>query len=299
MDTENPSAPPRAQSADGGNPTRPHHHTAGVVHENTRHTTRFVVIGNHLTQHKELSLLAIGLGCHIQSLPTGTLVDIKSLAARFTEGATRIAAALRELETHGYLRRERVRTATGRIITRTISCNQPGHRRRPADTDCAAPPRTAHRPSPAPARHSRPSPGPPGPPPRRFSSRPPTSWPACATATPASCCPPPTPSTSPPASSPGWNARSPPPPYVTPSPPTSRTPPSAAPQRSSPTASQPSCHPHPRTAPPPPRLPSATHSAPARPATAPSAPRKHRPTAATAAQKPPRLPREHGTAPDR
>ncbi|MFJ8901876.1 helix-turn-helix domain-containing protein [Streptomyces sp. NPDC102370] len=88
MDTENPSAPPRAQSADGGNPTRPHHHTAGVVHENTRHTTRFVVIGNHLTQHKELSLLAIGLGCHIQSLPTGTLVDIKSLAARFTEGAT-------------------------------------------------------------------------------------------------------------------------------------------------------------------------------------------------------------------
>ncbi|MFJ3138959.1 helix-turn-helix domain-containing protein [Streptomyces sp. NPDC086843] len=152
MDTENPSAPPRAQSADGGNPTRPHHHTGGVVHENTRHTTRFVVIGNHLTQHKELSLLAIGLGCHIQSLPTGTLVDIKSLAARFTEGATRIAAALRELETHGYLRRERVRTATGRIITRTISCSQPGHRRRPADTDCAAPPRTAHRPEPRPRK---------------------------------------------------------------------------------------------------------------------------------------------------
>ncbi len=162
MDTENPSAPPRAQSADGGNPTRPHHHTAGVVHENTRHTTRFVVIGNHLTQHKELSLLAIGLGCHIQSLPTGTLVDIKSLAARFTEGATRIAAALRELETHGYLRRERVRTATGRIITRTISCNQPGHRRRPADTDCAAPPRTAHRPEPRPRKALPAVPGPPG-----------------------------------------------------------------------------------------------------------------------------------------
>ncbi|MET8894901.1 helix-turn-helix domain-containing protein [Streptomyces albogriseolus] len=152
MGTENPSAPSRAQSAAGGNPTRPRHHTAGVVHENTRHTTRFVVIGNHLTQHKELSLLAIGLGCHIQSLPTGTPVDIKSLAARFKEGATRIAAALRELETHGYLRRERVRTATGRIITRTISCNQPGHRRRPADTDCPTPPRTAHRPEPRPRK---------------------------------------------------------------------------------------------------------------------------------------------------
>ncbi|MEU0685159.1 helix-turn-helix domain-containing protein [Streptomyces albogriseolus] len=151
MDTQNPSAPPRAQSAPADNPARSRHHTGGVIHENTRHTTRFVVIGNHLTQHKELSLLAIGLGCHIQSLPTGTPADIKSLAARFKEGATRIAAALRELETHGYLRRERIRTATGRIITRTISCNQPGHRR-PADTDCPPPPRTAHRPEPRPRK---------------------------------------------------------------------------------------------------------------------------------------------------
>ncbi|WP_149548643.1 helix-turn-helix domain-containing protein [Streptomyces marokkonensis] len=139
MDTQNPSAPPRAQSAVAGNPNRSRHHTGGVIHENTRHTTRFVVIGNHLTQHKELSLLAIGLSCHIQSLPTGTPADIKSLAARFKEGTTRIAAALRELEAHGYLRRERVRTPTGRIVTRTISCNQPGHRREPADTGCPTP----------------------------------------------------------------------------------------------------------------------------------------------------------------
>ncbi|MFI5568488.1 helix-turn-helix domain-containing protein [Streptomyces sp. NPDC051740] len=140
MDTQNPSAPPRPQSAPAGNPTRSRHHTGGVIHDNTRHTTRFVVIGNHLTQHPELSLVAIGLACHIQSLPTGTPVDIKSLAARFKEGTTCIAAALRELETHGYLRRERVRTPTGRIITRTTSCNQPGHRRQAAPTDCPAPP---------------------------------------------------------------------------------------------------------------------------------------------------------------
>ncbi|MFE2390746.1 helix-turn-helix domain-containing protein [Streptomyces althioticus] len=152
MDTQNPSAPSHAQSGVAGNPTRSRHHTGGVIHENTRHTEHFVVIGNHLTQHKELSLLAIGLGCHIQSLPTGAPADIKSLASRFKEGTTRIAAALRELETHGYLRRERVRTATGRIVTRTISCNQPGHRRRPADTDCPAPPRTAHRPEPRPRK---------------------------------------------------------------------------------------------------------------------------------------------------
>ncbi|EFL40729.1 helix-turn-helix domain-containing protein [Streptomyces griseoflavus] len=153
MDTQNPSAPSRAQSAVVGNPTRSRHHTGGVIHENTRHTTRFVVIGNHLTQHKELSLLAIGLGCHIQSLPTGAGADIKSLAARFPEGTTRIAAALRELETHGYLRRERVRTPTGRIITRTVSCNQPGHRRRPADTNCPAP-----QPRPAQPRRAEPRP---------------------------------------------------------------------------------------------------------------------------------------------
>lgn len=98
MGTENTSAPPRAQSAPADNPTRTRRHGGGIVHENTRHTTRFVVIGNHLVQHKELSLLAIGLSCHLQSLPTGAGADIKSLAARFPEGPTRIAAALRELE---------------------------------------------------------------------------------------------------------------------------------------------------------------------------------------------------------
>lgn len=136
MGTQNPSAPSRAQSAPAADPTRSPHQGGGIIHENTRHTTRFVVIGNHLVQHKELSLLAIGLSCHLQSLPTGAGADIKTLTARFPEGPTRIAAALRELEAHGYLRRERVRTSTGRIITRTVSCNQPKHRREPADTGC-------------------------------------------------------------------------------------------------------------------------------------------------------------------
>jgi hypothetical protein len=143
MDTQDPSAPPRAQSAPADNPSRTRRHGGGITHDNTRHTTRFVVIGNHLVQHKELSLLAIGLGCHLQSLPTGAGADIKSLAARFPEGPTRIAAALRELEAHGYLRRERHRTETGRIVTRTVSCNQPhASRREPADTGCPPAKRT-------------------------------------------------------------------------------------------------------------------------------------------------------------
>ncbi|MGW1168773.1 helix-turn-helix domain-containing protein [Streptomyces sp. NPDC002550] len=130
MDTQHPSAAPPARSRFAGNkhpnrrpPSTPD--AGGLIHEHTRHTTRFTVIGNHLTQHPDLSLLAIGLACHIQSLPKGARVDIKTLAARFPEGATRIGAALRELEAHGYLRRERARTPGGRIVTRTISCNQP------------------------------------------------------------------------------------------------------------------------------------------------------------------------------
>ncbi|MFI2377086.1 helix-turn-helix domain-containing protein [Streptomyces sp. NPDC018964] len=133
MDAQNTSVRPHAQSRNSGknHPRRRSHakgHPGGVIHDNTRHTERFTVIGNHLTQHPDLSLLAIGLACHIQSLPTGTPVGIKTLAARFPEGPTRIAAALNELETHGYLRRIRERTPTGRLVTRTVSCNQPGRR---------------------------------------------------------------------------------------------------------------------------------------------------------------------------
>ncbi|MFI7291742.1 hypothetical protein ACIBRY_34610 [Streptomyces anulatus] len=99
---------------------------SGVIHVAIPHTTRFTVVGNHLAQHAELSLTAIGIGVHIQSLPAGSQVGIKALAARFAEGETTIAAALRELETHGYLHRARKRLANGRMITRTVFCNRPG-----------------------------------------------------------------------------------------------------------------------------------------------------------------------------
>ncbi|MFH8488020.1 helix-turn-helix domain-containing protein [Streptomyces longisporoflavus] len=182
MDTQNPSAPPRDRSALEGNqpPSRATRHPrsrpgsaaarpAGIAHENTRHTTRFTVIGNHLTQHQELSLLAIGLGCHMQSLPAGARVDIKTLAARFPEGTTRIAAALRELESHGYLRRERERTLTGRIVTRTTSCNQPHaaaqhHPRSAAPRPTTQPPESNAAPAThAPSKQPRPLPAVPHP----------------------------------------------------------------------------------------------------------------------------------------
>ncbi|MER7575599.1 helix-turn-helix domain-containing protein [Streptomyces sp. NPDC126514] len=144
MDSENPSAPSRAQSRIPGKNHPYARPNSGVVHDNVRLTENFTVIGNDLAQHRELSLLAIGLGCYIQSVRPGTAIDIKTLAARFPEGPTRIAAALRELETHGYLRRTRLRAPTGRIVTRTVSSNRPGHRTTPPDTST----RPARRPAP-------------------------------------------------------------------------------------------------------------------------------------------------------
>ncbi|MFG3493154.1 helix-turn-helix domain-containing protein [Streptomyces sp. NPDC047972] len=126
MDEENRSAMTPTLSGDGANNRLSRGISRGVVHENARHTTQFTVVGNHLAQHLALSLVAIGLATHIQSLPAGSPVDIRSLAARFPEGATRIAGALRELEAHGYLRRTKERTPSGRVVTRTVSCNRPG-----------------------------------------------------------------------------------------------------------------------------------------------------------------------------
>ncbi|WP_217171404.1 helix-turn-helix domain-containing protein [Streptomyces sp. AC512_CC834] len=116
MTEQNPSAPTRPVSG---------RHPGGVEHENHPHHDHFTVVGNHLLQHPELSLTAIGLAVHIQSLPAGTPVGIKSLAGKFPEGEIRIAAALRELEEHGYLARTKERLQSGRVVTRTVSRNKP------------------------------------------------------------------------------------------------------------------------------------------------------------------------------
>ncbi|MFJ3773671.1 helix-turn-helix domain-containing protein [Streptomyces sp. NPDC090075] len=116
MTAQQPSAPKSGKA-------RQSH--SGVIHVNEPHTENFTVVGNHLLQHPELSLLAIGLAVHIQSLPAGSPIGIKTLAARFPEGEIRIAAALRELEEHGYLTRARERLQSGQVRTRTTSYNKP------------------------------------------------------------------------------------------------------------------------------------------------------------------------------
>ncbi|MGN5631904.1 helix-turn-helix domain-containing protein [Streptomyces sp. AC154] len=120
MDNPQNIAPSRASSG-----TRSSARSGGVLHVNVRHTSHFTVVGNHLAQHQELSLVAIGLAVHIQSLPDGAKIGIKFLVERFPESEYRIAEALRELEAKGYLKRTRERLASGRVITRSTSYNQP------------------------------------------------------------------------------------------------------------------------------------------------------------------------------
>ncbi|MFF5704615.1 helix-turn-helix domain-containing protein [Streptomyces sp. NPDC012794] len=114
-----------------------------------RHTENYLVVGNHLAQHGALSLVSIGLAVYIQSLPAGTRIGIKELAARFPEGEVRIAAALRELEAAGYLERTAVRTPEGRLVTRTVSYNHPRGTVPPQD-DPPPPPPAGRAPEPDP-----------------------------------------------------------------------------------------------------------------------------------------------------
>ncbi|MCT6778549.1 hypothetical protein LXH09_18125 [Streptomyces sp. CS7] len=147
MDTQQVSAPPRAPSA-------------GVVHINIRLTDGYTVISNRLSQHRGLSLLAIGLGTHIQSLPEGWRVGIKALAAIFPESEARIAAALRELEQHGFLRRTRERVGGGKLATRTESYNHPEAATRGRMRERVAVPAPEPEPEPEPVRVPEPEPEP-------------------------------------------------------------------------------------------------------------------------------------------
>ncbi|GAB2576174.1 helix-turn-helix domain-containing protein [Streptomyces capparidis] len=147
---------------------------------------QYTIIGDHLTQHAELSLIAIGLGVYLQSLPDGAQVDIRTLTERFPEGRNRVAAALRELEQHGYIKRERERTPEGQIVTRTYVFNNPEATRARMAREAAArrtqrpglaavpdapeepePPRSETPPAPAATR--------PAPPPAHGQPRPPAS----------------------------------------------------------------------------------------------------------------------------
>ncbi|MET9293865.1 hypothetical protein [Streptomyces sp. NPDC003077] len=167
--------------------------SAGGVEKVTEyHHDRYEIVGHHLSRHPELDLLAIGLGVHIQSLPPGSPVDIKTLAARFPQGRRLIAAALRQLEDCGYLERARERTPDGRIVTRTTYYNHPEATRarragephvpeRPGTGGKPERPAPGHLPAPmadTPHRPSRPTNAAPPPPPPAPPGHSPSSQPS-------------------------------------------------------------------------------------------------------------------------
>ncbi|MFC4912564.1 helix-turn-helix domain-containing protein [Actinomadura gamaensis] len=132
-----------------------------------------MILPNALTQHTGLSLQARGLAAFLLSLPDGTDISIRALAARLTEGEIAIGRALRELETAGYLTRQRVRDASGRITTITtmrdvpaadlgVSPEAPAAAPEPAPEPAASTPEPAQQPAPEdePAAPSAPKPTP-------------------------------------------------------------------------------------------------------------------------------------------
>ncbi|MFF7812278.1 helix-turn-helix domain-containing protein [Streptomyces sp. NPDC007945] len=209
-------------------------HDRGLIHRNVRLTSRYVVISNDLAQHPDLTVPAVGLAVIIQSLPAGTPVGIKALAAR-TKGLSevRIAAALRELEAAGFLSRTRERLADGRFIPRTISYNRPGAepravRETPATRQAPEAAREAQEKAPAPeALDPRPVPRAATPSPTPAPAAPPMTTPAPPILAPTTTPPPPTPRPTSPAHTAAPLALAP-----TPSPP----PPSPLPERHLPAA---------------------------------------------------------------
>ncbi|GAA1355895.1 helix-turn-helix domain-containing protein [Streptomyces beijiangensis] len=148
------NAPPSAQYV-------VRHSPRGVAKLTEFQDPGFTIVGDHLSQHGEMSLTAIGLATHILSLPDGSPVDIRTLAAKFPEGRARVASALRELEAHGYLERVRQQTG-GKWVTLTYSYNNPAATRARRAREAAS----SHTPS-APATPAPEEPAPAAPEPER------------------------------------------------------------------------------------------------------------------------------------
>ena len=85
-------------------------------------TKDFTVMSNYHLRDVELSLKAKGLLSLMLSLPEDWDYTTKGLACICKDGVDSITSALKELENHGYLTRQRIRYENGRLgdITYTI-----------------------------------------------------------------------------------------------------------------------------------------------------------------------------------
>ena len=78
-------------------------------------TKNYTVMSNHRLRDKSMSLKAKGLLSLMLSLPEEWDYTTKGLAVICKDGVDSISAGIRELEEHGYLRRQRIRNANGQL----------------------------------------------------------------------------------------------------------------------------------------------------------------------------------------
>lgn len=78
-------------------------------------TRNYTVMSNHHLKDRTLTLKSKGLLSMMLSLPDEWNYTTRGLAAICREGVDSIGAALKELETHGYIRRTQLRDEKGKI----------------------------------------------------------------------------------------------------------------------------------------------------------------------------------------
>jgi hypothetical protein len=90
-----------------------------------RHPNRFTVLPNDAIRNPALSFRAVGVLAHLLSLPDGAKVDSATLAQAHREGRDAVRAAFKELEGHGYYRRDVIRLADGTLRTEVVVSSTP------------------------------------------------------------------------------------------------------------------------------------------------------------------------------
>jgi hypothetical protein len=86
---------------------------------------RYATIPNDLVNSTEISLKAKGLFAYIQSKPDGWEFSAERISNQLKEGLPTINSALKELESNGFLRRERYQNEYGHWMINYLLCEIP------------------------------------------------------------------------------------------------------------------------------------------------------------------------------
>jgi hypothetical protein len=100
-----------------------------------RHPNRFTILPNDAIRNQALSFRAVGVLAHLLSLPDGAKVDSATLATAHREGRDAVRAAYKELEAHGYYRRDVLRLADGTLRTEVVVSSTPMNGETPGRTE--------------------------------------------------------------------------------------------------------------------------------------------------------------------